>query len=134
MIVERIDHVHIEVADRDAAADWYHRVLGLVRDASLAHWADDPMGPLILSAGDGAPALSLFARDCAPPSRDTTIAFRVSGAAFHGFLDTLPREDVTGTGGALLTSEDVVDHGASHSLYFVDPDGNRLELTTYEIG
>ena len=25
------------------------------------------------------------------------------------------------------------DHGVAHSLYFADPDGHRLELTTYEI-
>ena len=25
------------------------------------------------------------------------------------------------------------DHGVAHSLYFVDPDGNRLELTTYDV-
>jgi catechol 2,3-dioxygenase-like lactoylglutathione lyase family enzyme len=26
-----------------------------------------------------------------------------------------------------------MDHGASHSIYFPDPDGHQLELTTYEI-
>jgi catechol 2,3-dioxygenase-like lactoylglutathione lyase family enzyme len=25
------------------------------------------------------------------------------------------------------------DHKVSHSLYFADPDGHRLELTTYEL-
>ena len=25
------------------------------------------------------------------------------------------------------------DHGASHSLYFRDPDGHLVELTTYEV-
>lgn len=82
MQVDRIDHVHIEGRDRDAAADWYARVLGLSRDPQLAAWADDPMGPLILSAGDGAPALPLFARDCAAPTRDATIAFGSPGRPF----------------------------------------------------
>ncbi len=35
MRVERIDHVHVEVADRDRAADWYARVLGVTRAAEL---------------------------------------------------------------------------------------------------
>ena len=69
MQVARIDHVHVEVSDRDTAADWFDAVLGLKRHADLAHWADDPMGPLILCAGDGAPALSLFARPGKPVSR-----------------------------------------------------------------
>ena len=25
------------------------------------------------------------------------------------------------------------DHGISHSIYFDDPDGHQLELTTYEV-
>ncbi|MEJ6389636.1 VOC family protein [Gymnodinialimonas ulvae] len=134
MQVDRIDHVHIEVRDRDAAADWYARALGLSRDPHLAAWADDPMGPLILSAGDGAPALSLFARDCAAPTRDATIAFRVSGSAFGTFVESLPRADIVGRDGTRLTAADCVDHGLSHSLYFTDPDGNRIELTTYDLG
>ena len=25
------------------------------------------------------------------------------------------------------------DHGACHSVYFDDPDGHQIELTTYEV-
>jgi catechol-2,3-dioxygenase len=25
------------------------------------------------------------------------------------------------------------DHGTAHSVYFSDPDGHQLELTTYEV-
>ena len=60
MRVIRIDHVHIEVSDRETAAEWYTRVLGLERRQSLARWAVDPKGPLVLQAGDGHPALSIF--------------------------------------------------------------------------
>jgi catechol-2,3-dioxygenase len=28
---------------------------------------------------------------------------------------------------------DFQDHDVSHSIYFSDPDGHRLELTTYEV-
>jgi len=27
----------------------------------------------------------------------------------------------------------MVDHGIGHSIYFDDPDGHELELTTYEV-
>jgi len=132
MTVQRIDHVHIEVADRDVAAAWYERVLGLVRHAQLADWATDPMGPLILAAGNRAPALSLFARGCAAPSRDATIAFLMTGADFAAFAARLPDLRLATDGGGILRTSDRVDHGASTSFYFTDPDGNRLEVTCYD--
>ena len=132
MKAHRIDHVHVEVADRDKAAAWYERVLGLERHAALAVWADDPMGPLILSAGDGEPALSLFARGCARASRDATIAFRFSGADFREFIDALPELGLRHDSGRVLTAADMQDHGLSWSFYFNDPDGNRIEVTCYD--
>ena len=132
MKVERIDHVHIEVSDRDRAADWYGRVLGLKRDPKLASWADDPMGPLILSTEDGMPVLSLFNGECRSPSRDGTIAFRMSGMSFLAFLTDLPKLNLTHEKGHTLSRSDMVDHDLSWSIYFVDPYGNRIEATTYD--
>lgn len=128
----RIDHVHVEVRDRNVAAAWYRRVLGLERHAALAGWADDPMGPLILSAGDGEPALSLFQRGCAVASRDVTIAFRFSGADFRRFIAALPELGLRHDSGRALRAEDMQDHGLSWSFYFNDPDGNRIEVTCYD--
>ena len=31
-----------------------------------------------------------------------------------------------------VTRADVVDHDLSYSLYFDDPDGNKLEITSYD--
>lgn len=132
MQVQRIDHVHIEVSDREVAANWYNRVLGLTRHNDLSHWAADPMGPLILQGGDGYPALSLFARDCKEPTRDSTIAFRVDGTSFCAFYAGLDDLKLTATTGRKLTTKDVVDHELSWSLYFLDPDQNRVEVTTYD--
>lgn len=130
--VEWIDHVHVEVADRDRAAEWYGRVLGLRRAARLASWAEEPRGPLILATAAGTPVLSLFARACAPPTRDATIAFRVGGAVFLAFLEELDALGLRHVTGRALARSDVVDHDLSWSLYLVDPDGNRIEVTTYD--
>ncbi|WP_120634168.1 hypothetical protein [Ruegeria sp. EL01] len=117
---------------REAAAGWYEMVLGLKRYAELASWAADPMGPLIMQGGDGYPALSLFERDFKEVSRDSTVAFRVEGGTFIDFLDSMESLDLKTNTGGTLTRQDVVDHNMSWSLYFLDPDKNRLEITTYD--
>lgn len=134
MQVQRIDHVHIEVSDREIAADWYKETLGLERHKDLQSWAEDPMGPLILQGGDGHPALSLFARGRKEPTRDSTIAFRVDGASFLQFCDSLDSLKLKAKSGGVLTRADVVDHDVSWSLYFLDIDQNRIEVTTYDYG
>jgi catechol 2,3-dioxygenase-like lactoylglutathione lyase family enzyme len=132
MQVERVDHVHVEVRDREQAAAWYARVLGLTPHRDLAVWADHTKGPLILAGGDGHPALALFAREPAPPSRDSTVAFRVRGAAFRAFLDALDGLNLTDRHGRAVTRAQVVDHDLAWSIYFVDPDGNPIEVTSYD--
>lgn len=132
MHASRIDHVHIEVTDRKLAAAWYRDVLGLEPSQELQSWADDPTGPLILQTADGHPALSLFARPQKPLSRDNTVAFRLDGTSFLAFLAGLNRMDLVDRTGKKVTATDLSDHHLSWSIYFVDPDGNRLEVTTYD--
>lgn len=134
MRIERIDHVHVDVADRDVAAQWFRDVLGLVPAQALASWAKHRLGPLILATPDGLPVLSLFARQANPASRDTTIAFRVSGSDFLTFLDRLDDLGLLQADGRRLTRSELADHDLAWSIYFVDPWGNRFEITTYDYG
>ncbi len=133
--VDGLDHVHVAVRDRQAAAGWYGRVLGLVAAPEHAGWAADPQGPLFLATPEGAHCLALFARQPdagrgAPG--DHTIAFGTGGAAFARFRDSLAGLGLVDRHGAPVGAADVVDHGGAFSLYFCDPDGNRLEVTTYD--
>lgn len=60
------------------------------------------------------------------------VAFRVDGDAFRQFLDRLATLELLATDGRRLTADMVVDHGLSRSIYFTDPYGHLLEVTTYE--
>jgi catechol 2,3-dioxygenase-like lactoylglutathione lyase family enzyme len=118
--LEGLDHVAIEVADLDAAERWYAETLGLER----AHPEWDP--PRVMTAGGTGVALfpaSDGGEDGSAP-HPLHIAFRVDRASFDAARDELPRRGVE-----LRES----DHGSAHSVYFTDPDGHRLELTTYDV-
>jgi catechol-2,3-dioxygenase len=52
------------------------------------------------------------------------VAFRVDREAFEAAQRELSERGI---------ETSFSDHGASHSIYFEDPDGHRLELTTYEV-
>src|SRR3954452_8548742 len=118
--VQGLDHVALAVADQRASESWYRGVLGLGREYS-AEWGDTPVA--LMAHGSG---LALFK---SPPDdnqgiRLRHIAFRVDRENFD-----LAQADLDGRGIAF----ELQDHGVSHSIYFRDPDGLELELTTYEV-
>ncbi len=129
-----LDHVHVAVRDREASADWYGKVLGLERDARVAAWAIDRTQPLFVGSASSRGCLALFERQSGEPPRsgDHTIGLRVTGDAFLAFLARLDTLRLTHRDGGPLTRESAVDHGAAWSLHLLDPDGNRIELTTYD--
>ena len=133
--VDQIDHVELFVPDRHQAAEWYRRILGLEVVAEYQHWADDPRGPLMISSDGGSTKLALF-QGTPQGARETAgfhlVAFRVGGANFTRFVDALPELNLIDHRGQALTGNSVVDHGAALSIYFCDPFGHRLELTTYD--
>jgi catechol 2,3-dioxygenase-like lactoylglutathione lyase family enzyme len=118
--IEGLDHVAIEVADLDAAERWYAETLGLER----AHPEWDP--PRVMAAGGT--GVALFPCSDGEQADDFPhlyhIAFRVNRVSFEA-----AREELTRRGVELRAS----DHGSAHSVYFTDPDGHRLELTTYDV-
>ncbi|HEX6508151.1 MAG TPA: VOC family protein [Chloroflexota bacterium] len=132
--VEAIDHVEVCVPDRYEAAEWYRNVFGLEILKPLEEWAVVG-GPLMLGSNGREPALALFegeplaGRD---PVGLRRVAFRVDGAGFCRFLDTLDDHPVFDDRGTRLTPADIVDHDKSFSIYFCDPYGNWYELTTYD--
>ena len=131
----RIDHVELFVPDRRDAARWYQRVLGLAIIPEYEHWANDPRGPLMISSDGGDTKLALF--EGAPQgSRETAgfhlVAFRMDAENFVRFLDGVAGLELTNHRGQRVTAAMVSDHTAAWSIYFNDPYGHRLEVTTYE--
>jgi len=124
--VKRIDHVALTVRDVQRSIAWYHDVFGLERRHKET-WGDYPV---MMFAGDT--ALALFqARgpvSDAPDHRAAAImrhvAFQVDRANFQKAQETLRARGIEFA---------FQDHAISHSIYFRDPDGYELELTTYEL-
>ena len=133
--VDRLDHVELFVPDRHQAAAWYREIFGLQILPGREHWAEDPRGPLMISSDGGHTKLALFQGE-PQGTRDTAgfhlVAFSVSATNFNRFLDRLPQLALTNHEGRQVTDADVRDHQGAYSIYFVDPYGHRLELTTYD--
>ena len=113
----RLGAVHLRVADLEAQADFYSRVLGLhplARDASRA----------VLGV-DGRPLLALAHAPGARPVAGSTglfhTAFLLPGRADLGrFLNHLKAQRWPLDGAS--------DHGVSEALYFNDAEGNGVEV------
>lgn len=125
--LEGIDHVALTVRDVTRSVAWYQAVLGLERRYAEV-WGDFPA-----VLGVGRTSLALFPaavpEPAPPPGREVLsirhIAFRVDRAVFDHARQELAAH------GVIASFE---DHTAAHSLYFTDPDGHQLEITTYDVG
>jgi catechol 2,3-dioxygenase-like lactoylglutathione lyase family enzyme len=132
--VLQIDHVELFVPDRYEAARWYERVLGLRIVPECEPWAVDG-GPLMISSDEGSTKLALF--EGQPASAPHTaafrrVAFRVTDSGFAEFLGKLPELALIDARDQPVTPGSVVDHQQAYSIYFSDPYGHQLEVTTYD--
>jgi catechol 2,3-dioxygenase-like lactoylglutathione lyase family enzyme len=126
MELEGVDHVALSVRDVEQAAKWYVEVLGFERRYQ-GMWNGIPA-----FIGKGTTAIALFpAKPKTAPARSSGeevkilhLAFRARRENFLGAQRELERRGI---------QFEFQDHEISHSIYFRDPDGHRLEITTYEL-
>jgi len=124
--LEAIDHVALTVRNVEQSVQWYVEVLGLERRFKK-EWGSHPA-----VVGVGNTSLAIFpvkAVEPAPPPGPETlcyrhVAFRVDRENFER-----ARKELRGRGIELEPQ----DHGTAHSIYFLDPDGHQLEITTYGV-
>jgi catechol 2,3-dioxygenase len=125
--VSQIDHVEVFVSDLDRALKWYGEVLGL---QEVRRWEPEP---ILIGAGDTYLALFLArsglpniqgTRPIPPPYRWHRVAWRVTAPGLSEAIRHLQSHSIKLKG--------PVDHDGSVSIYFNDPDGNALEITTYD--
>jgi len=125
----RIDHVEMFVPSRRKAADWYAEVLGFEVIQEHLDWAEQG-GPLMITNDGGNTMVALFkgaSQGTVEVRGLRRLAFRIDAAGFAAFV---------GTSGSWrsepLGRPEIQDHDKSISVYFSDPWGNLLEVTTYE--
>ncbi|HSU89830.1 MAG TPA: VOC family protein [Sporolactobacillaceae bacterium] len=126
MKLERLDHFGIEVAELARAESFYTNVLGL---SVVARFGDQ----VLLDCGGQ--NLALFEVPRAPldaASRQSIISHPL-GRGHHAFK--VSRDDFNGArqrlASAGVESAAPIDWGDHDCIYFLDPDGNLLEMVSY---
>jgi catechol 2,3-dioxygenase-like lactoylglutathione lyase family enzyme len=126
MQLEGIDHVALAVRDVERSVKWYIEVLGFER-VHEGMWNGVPT-----FIGKGNTGIALFpaspnARSAPSGQRDLRmlhLAFRADRENFLAAQRELQKRGI---------KFEFQNHEISHSIYFSDPDGHQLEITTYEL-
>jgi catechol 2,3-dioxygenase-like lactoylglutathione lyase family enzyme len=122
-----LDHIALPVSNQNTSLEWYQRVLGMERRHEEATGADDPV---FVCAGNACLALFPAQTSDPLPVPDHHVlamrhfAFRLDRANFERARLRLSEQQIPYR---------FEDHPIAHSLYLADPDGYRVELTTYEL-
>jgi catechol 2,3-dioxygenase-like lactoylglutathione lyase family enzyme len=124
--IKRLAHLVLYVSDPEVSAAWYCDVLGMSITARVG--GGPYVGGVFLSFGESDHDLALFPGDSAAPRGRE---FEHFGLELEGPGDLEPLRRVYGR---LLQKkariQEVLDHGVSVGVYFLDPDGHMLEVFT----
>ena len=124
--IEALDHVALAVRDVERSAQWYADVLGFKRQ----HEGMWDGVPIFVGNGDAAIAIFPAREKGGSRSHDRAavrtlhFAFRANHKNFLRAQDDLKKRAIP---------FDFQDHEISHSIYFRDPDGHKIEITTYQL-
>lgn len=121
--VQGMDHIGLAVKDVQKSVEWYRELFGLER------LYEDVWGNFPGVVGIGETSVAFFPTDDPNiPLPDGLpihhLAFRVDRANFKSAKETLRQRRI---------EFEFQDHQIVHSIYFFDPDGHLIELTTYDL-
>jgi catechol-2,3-dioxygenase len=124
--IEALDHVALSVRDVERSAQWYAEVL----DFKCLHKDKWNGIPMFVGNRDAAIALFPASEEVGSASADRAavrtlhFAFRTDRENFLRAQDDLKKRAIP---------FEFQDHEISHSIYFADPDGHKVEITTYDL-
>jgi catechol 2,3-dioxygenase-like lactoylglutathione lyase family enzyme len=125
MQLDGIDHVALAVSDVERSVQWYIDILCLERQHE-GMWNGVPA-----FVGKGNTGIAFFptrSDDFKSASHNRIrmlhLAFRANRKNFLRAQQQLKKRGI---------KFEFQDHEISHSIYFDDPDGHQLEITTYEL-
>jgi catechol 2,3-dioxygenase-like lactoylglutathione lyase family enzyme len=126
MQLEGIDHVALSVRDVERSVKWYIDILRFER-LHQGMWNGIPT-----FIGKGTTGIALFpsrrqGKESPPQTNKMDmlhLAFRADRKNFLAAQQELNQHGI---------EFEFQDHEISHSIYFRDPDGYELEITTYEL-
>jgi len=124
--IKSLDHVALSVQDVERSANWYIDILGFERQHD-GLWNNVPV-----FIGKGDAAIALFP---VRPNERSTSSSRAQPRILH-FALRADRANFLAAQAELKNRAiefQFQDHEISHSIYFRDPDGHEIEITTYEL-
>ena len=121
--VQGVDHVALAVKDVRKSVEWYQEMFGLNR------LYEDVWGDFPGVVGIADTPVAFFPTDDPevplPPGLPIHhLAFRMDRTNFNNAQETLRQKGI---------EFEFQDHNIVHSIYFYDPDGHLIELTTYDL-
>jgi catechol 2,3-dioxygenase-like lactoylglutathione lyase family enzyme len=128
MKVTTLDHLVLTVQDLDSTVDFYTRVLGM----TVSAFAE---GRLALKFGTQKINLHELGSELQPNARRTQAGSAdlcfLSGEPLDSWVDHLEQEGVQLIGGPVRQTGAL---GPMDSIYCRDPDGNLVEIASYQRG